>query len=281
MMSDEASNIYIPRNYPEKEFILKQIKGIDNKLYNLEIIKEKNEIIFKSNIIKDILDIQYSLNIHLKHFYNVNKKFRQYNSINEIYSKYFNNIKEENIIISSNDNKIIVYFIDGDKEKIPFILEPNEMKIDNTIRKICDKIKDIDMLKSELDKQINEKNILKNELTKQKNYNEKCILEIKKEIENFKNIIKSQKEIYDNNLGNIEKEINLIKKDINNQEKYLDIIDEVRIKRMLNKNKELLLNNNKFYISLNNLKDKGLKTSNSYFYLISLLFISFSMDIII
>ena len=75
------------------------IKGKDNKLYKLLIIKEKDEIILKSNIIDDIFDTQYIIKVYLKQFYNINKKFREFKSINDIYLKYLNNIKEKDIIL--------------------------------------------------------------------------------------------------------------------------------------------------------------------------------------
>jgi len=83
-----------------------KIKGKDNKLYKLLIIEEKDEIIFKSNIIDDIYDNQYTISICLKQFYNINEIFREYKSINDIYLKYFNNIEEKDIIIYLNKNKI-------------------------------------------------------------------------------------------------------------------------------------------------------------------------------
>ena len=86
--------------------IEKEIKGIDNKLYRLLIIKEEDEIILKSNIIDDIYYNQYILNINITQFYNLNKKFKEYKFINDIYLKYFNNIKEEDIKIYLENNKI-------------------------------------------------------------------------------------------------------------------------------------------------------------------------------
>ena len=194
-------------NFSRKELA---IKGIDNKLYNLVIIKEQNEITFKSNIINNIWDIKYILNLELKDFYYINETFRKYNSINEIYSIYFNDIKEEQISISSNDNKIIIYYSDYDEVKIPFILESNDNKIFNIIRKLCDKVEDIDTIKNELDKQKSENANLKKELEKIRNDDEKN----KKEIEKLKNLIKNQKELYDNKLENINKEMNQMKEDI-------------------------------------------------------------------
>ena len=71
-------NILAQVNFPKKELTL---KGKDNKLYNLMIINEQDEIIFKSNAINNIWDIQYSINVNIKGFYEINKIFRKYNSI--------------------------------------------------------------------------------------------------------------------------------------------------------------------------------------------------------
>ena len=214
------------------------LKGTDNRLYNLTIMKENDEIIFKSNIINNIWDTQYLLNVNLKDFYSISKTFREYKSINNIYSQFFNNINKEKIGISSNDNKIIVYFIVNDNIKVPFILESNEIKIENIIRKICDKMEDIDKLKTELDNQKMENINLKNELMKRRNDDEKNILEIKKEIENLKKSINSigLKNSYDNKL--LEEKVKEItqmkifenknKNKKNSENEYKEIIDKVK-----------------------------------------------------
>ena len=180
------------------------IKGTDNRLYNLEIIKEDDEITFKSNLINNIWDIKYIINLDIKGFYEINEAFRKYDSINEVYSKYFKDIKKEQISITSNENKIILTFNDNNKVKIPFILESNDKKIFNVIRKLCDKMEDIDTLKNELDKQKIENANLKNDLEKRRNEDAKIMAELRKENENFKKEISSsnrQKELYYIQLG--------------------------------------------------------------------------------
>jgi len=188
-------------NVSRKEFVL---KGKDDRLYSLMILNEQDKITFKSNIIDNIWNIQYVLSINITKFHNINKIFKKYNSINGIFIKYFNDIKNDKINISLNDNKIIVYFSSNDIAKIPFILEHNEMKLDNIILKLCDKIQDIDSLKIELAKKKIENDKLKNELIKIKNDNDKNISEMRKEIDNLKEEINSlnKKELYDNKLEN-------------------------------------------------------------------------------
>ena len=118
-------NILDQVNFPKKELTL---KGKDNKFYNLMITNKQNEIIFKSNILNNKLDIQYSIKVNIKDFYEINKIFRKYNSINEVYSKFFNDIKEEQLDIYSSDNKIIVYFSDNNEVKISLILKSMKWK---------------------------------------------------------------------------------------------------------------------------------------------------------
>ena len=60
------------------------------------------------------------------------------------------------------------------------------MKMGNIIRKLCDKMGDIDILKTELDKQKIESANLKKELKKRRNENGKNISELKNEIKNLK-----------------------------------------------------------------------------------------------
>ena len=230
----------IEDNFSRKEFIL---KGKDDRLYNLMILNEQDKITFKSNIIDNIWSIQYVLSINITKFYSINKIFRKYNSINEIFIKYFNDIKKEQINISSNDNKIIIYFSDNDIVEIPFILEPNEMKIDIIIRKLCDKIKDIDTLKTELDKQKIENDNLKNELIKRRNENEKNINEIRKEIESLKEAINilSQKELYDNKLENKTRKINQMKEDIKKLGKNKKLAEYAKKEEITGKNEFSIL----------------------------------------
>jgi len=200
-------------NFSRKEFIL---KGRDDRIYNLMILNEQDKITFKSNILDNIWSIQYVLSINITKFHNINEIFKKYNSINEIFIKYFNDIKSDKISISLNDNKIILYFNGNDIVEMPFILEPNEMKLDNIILKLCDKIQDIDSLKIELAKLKIENDKLKNELIKTKIDDYKIIPELRKEIENLKDVINilNQKELYDNKFEYKTKKINQVKEDI-------------------------------------------------------------------
>ena len=247
-------------NNSRKEFIL---KGKDYRLYNLMILNEQDEITFKSNIIDNIWGFQYILNLDLAKFYYINKNLRKYDSINEIFSKYFNDIKEEQISISSNDNKIIVYFSDNDIVEKPFILEPNEMKTDDIIRKLCDKI---DALKTELDKRKIENDNLRNEIIKKRSDDEKNISEIRKEIDNLKTTINNicQKELYGNKLENKDKEINQVKENIEKLDKNKKYSEYKKIDEISDKNEFSILQEKDLEskIEVNKEHDEKNKTKN-------------------
>jgi hypothetical protein len=78
------------------------LEGKNDKSFKLTIIKEDDEIIFESNILDNICNIQYTKNLNIKQFYENNKIFKKYKSIDELYSKIFENIEEKEIILSLN-----------------------------------------------------------------------------------------------------------------------------------------------------------------------------------
>jgi len=222
----DINDIHLDVNKEDiKELI---IKGTDNKLYKLIIMKENDEIILKSNIMDDIFDRQYQININLKQFYNINKIFRENKSINDIYSKHFNNIKEKYIIICLNNNRIEIKF----KEEINFILEANKLNHENIIMKLCDKI---NYINSEMNNIKIKNNNLKNIIINNKNN----MKEIKNEIKDLK--IKNEEEIM--------KKDNEIKDIIN--KKYKEIIEIINN----NKNIQSKEYDNKLLMKENIIKD--------------------------
>ena len=182
------------------------LEGKNDKSFKLTIIKEDEEIIFDSNILDNICNIQYTKNLNIKQFYENNKIFKKYKSIDELYSKIFKNIKEKEIIMSLNNNKIEANLM-IDNNKILLFLEQKEIKLDNIV---INKINEyIDILK-------NENNNLRKEIKQQKDDNEKNIKELKKEIENIKKELSDKNKVNEeiNNILNNELNDNQIIKDI-------------------------------------------------------------------
>ena len=83
--AQEAAPITL-KELPSIEY---QIKGDINKSYIQKIIQGENVINFIVNIIGDISKTLYKKIFSLKDFYNSNRIFRQYISIEELYSLFF------------------------------------------------------------------------------------------------------------------------------------------------------------------------------------------------
>ena len=89
-----------------------QIKGIDNQYYNLKIYYQDklNSILFKVKIVGDFTEIIYTNTLTLENFYNLNRFFRQYISIEEIYNLFFKNLNNKDLSLLKNKNIIHLNF---------------------------------------------------------------------------------------------------------------------------------------------------------------------------
>ena len=164
---------------PFKDFKLKD--------FNLKIYQGEKSIIYHAKEIEDLADTLYKGESSLEELYNLKRVFRQFASIEEVFTFFFKVLDESKISIKKEENKVIIGFIIefmGKKDEVKISLMPEEAKIDVIVMKLCDKIKEIDKLKIE-----NEN--LKKEFKDYKNFTENKIKEleglIKKESENIKN----------------------------------------------------------------------------------------------
>ena len=131
------------------------------KKYKVKFIKGNNEIIFQATEIGDVKGTLYIKQVKFSEFERVDKYFRQFDDINEIFSDLLNRdtnkIKLEEI--DNNIKLILQYEIRGKKKDIYFILAQEKADINKIIMNLCEKSKEIDYLKAEnerLKKQIAE-----------------------------------------------------------------------------------------------------------------------------
>ena len=132
-------------DYPNIEY---HIRGKDNKQYNTKIYQSEKSIIFIINEINDILNIKYKSELNLEEFYNLNRIFRQYISIEELFTLYFKSLKEHEIIINKQDKNIklsLLIEFRGQKEEISFTLKPEHIKYEEVIINLYEKIKDLEL----------------------------------------------------------------------------------------------------------------------------------------
>ena len=152
-----------------------QIKGNDNELYNLKIVLFDKCILFNVRDILDFRKIIYKNEILLEEFYNLNRFFRQYLSLEELFNFFLNNLQNSEISISKEkENNIKLTFIvecRGEEKEIPFILNQEQLTLENIVDNLSEKIKEIEN-QSELNKNIlNQLNEYKNNMNNINNRN--------------------------------------------------------------------------------------------------------------
>lgn len=122
--------------------------------YKIEILKGTNTIIFNATEIRDIKGSFFKNEIELNKFEQMDKYFRQFDTIDELYLD-ISKIKRTELSVEKIENNIkliLIYIIRGEKKEFPFILKREKINIDNVVNNLCEKSKEIDTLKRENEK---------------------------------------------------------------------------------------------------------------------------------
>ena len=133
----------------EKEYTIKNVSN--NKNYKVKLIKGQNSIIFNAKEIGDIKDILYKIEVAFDKFEKMDKYFRQFDNIDELYldvsKRQSNEIKVEEI--EENIKLTLIYEIRSEKKDLPFILIKENADINKIVMNLCEKSKEINDLKEE------------------------------------------------------------------------------------------------------------------------------------
>ena len=170
---------------PSKTFKLKD--------FELKIFQAENSIIVHVTENKDYSNTLYNAELSLDELVKLNRRiFRAFESIEDVFTEFFKTLGENNIIIKKEENKInltIIYEFLGTQEA-KIILNPKKPSAEETIPKLCDKVKEIDSLNLIIDEQKKTIEKIKKDFNDYKNYAENKFKElealIKKESENLK-----------------------------------------------------------------------------------------------
>ena len=161
-MISEESNTPSGNNIKYMEFY------IDN--YFLKIAINNNDILFIIYNIKLLDSIKYEIKTNKNEIYNLNKIFRIYDNIEEIYEIFIKLINEKSYRIETNNNDIKLIFEISDifkkKIEIELILKKDDDR--NEYLKILSK-EIINIKDNEIKKLIEENNIIKKEIENLKN----------------------------------------------------------------------------------------------------------------
>ena len=170
---------------PSKTFKLKD--------FELKIFQAENSIIVHVTENKDYSNTLYNAELSLDELVKLNRRiFRAFESIEDVFTEFFKTLGENNITIKKEENKInltIIYEFLGTQEA-KIILNPKKPSAEETIPKLCDKVKEIDSLNLIIDEQKKTIEKIKKDFNDYKNYAENKFKElealIKKESENLK-----------------------------------------------------------------------------------------------
>ena len=190
-------------DYPN---IIYQIKGKDANEYNFKITQKEKTIMFIINEVNDILNVEYKNEFSLQEFHYLNRLFKQYISLDELFNLYFQSLKEEEIIIIKQDKTITLTLLiefRGQKEEIIFFFQPTCIHYEEAIIKLTEKYKNIELLYNE-----------------QKTENNKKI-----------KILEEKLESKDIMINNLLERINILEKQMTNIIESKNVFDSVIIKK--------------------------------------------------
>ena len=237
----------ILKNFPKIEY---KIKGENNELYNFTISQGENSIIFLVTEVGEMPKVFYKNESSLQDIFNSNRIFRQYISLEEMFNIYFKSLKESEVIIRKDNNKIKVCFLiefRDKKDEVPFILKPEKSNIEDIVINLCEKIKEIDLLKKEIKEQksLNEK--IQKEFDIYKQNIEDKINNILKNYNSNKNNIDNKFKDYDmfnSRITGLESKLNDKENIINNLTNKINLLEK-DVQELKKKNNELEFNKKK------------------------------------
>jgi len=148
-----------PPEHQEKNLNELPSKTFKSQEFELTIYQGERKIIFRCSEIKDLSGTLYKAELTLDELYKLNNLLRGFQSIESIFTDFFQNFDESKIIFKKEDNKIIVTFIIefmGNKKEAKISLIPEKPDLNVTVMKLCDKVKEIDLLKTEFENKIKE-----------------------------------------------------------------------------------------------------------------------------
>ena len=129
---------------PSKEYCL---KGTDDNDFNLIIYKSQNSIIFHAKLIDDLSDLLYTEETDFEEFHNLNRFFKQYSTIDELFTVLFETLDDKEINISKAEKRIKLSFMvesRGKTEEVSFFLKPEKANTNDIALNLCDKVKELE-----------------------------------------------------------------------------------------------------------------------------------------
>ena len=203
-----------PPEHQEKNLNELPSKTFKSQEFELTIYQGERKIIFRCSEIKDLSGTLYKAELTLDELHKLNALLRGFQTIEKIFTSFFQKLDESQITIKKEDNKIMVTFTIvflADKLEVKISLIPEKPDLNVTVMKLCDKVKEIDLLKTEFENKIKELEKENQNLKNNLEYYHKVYLS-PEQLNKIKtsNIDSQILKLYDSN------ELNLIEKGVQN-----------------------------------------------------------------
>lgn len=143
----------LSKNNPSNQIIISEqhihLTDIEKKKYYFSICLKENSISFFAKDANDISGRVYELELSLEDFYKNDRYFRMFNDLQEIYDFFIENSQSSIKIQTENQSLIIKIEVEIIQKirKIIFILLPKDSTIEQITHNLCEKIREIDELK--------------------------------------------------------------------------------------------------------------------------------------
>ena len=113
-------------------------KSYNIKDFTLKIYQAEKTIIFISNEIEDLSATLYKGELDLDGLYKLNRAFRQFDTIEDVFNDFFKVLDESKILIKKEGNTINLIIICeslGKTSEAKIILIPEQAKIEDIVKK--------------------------------------------------------------------------------------------------------------------------------------------------
>jgi len=111
MKESNIVNITNEKVYEQLLFTEYEIKGTDNNSYNITIFLNAKSISFYVKNLSDFERIIYKNEYTLYKFYDLNRFFRQYLTLEEMFTYLFKNLKQNELKIIKSNSKITLFIV--------------------------------------------------------------------------------------------------------------------------------------------------------------------------
>ena len=142
-----------PPEHQEKNLNELPSKTFKSQEFELTIYQGERKIIFRCSEIKDLSGTLYKAELTLDELHKLNDLLRGFQTIEKIFTSFFQKLDESQITIKKEDNKIMVTFTIvflADKLEVKINLIPEKPDLNVTVMKLCDKVKEIDLLEKKI-----------------------------------------------------------------------------------------------------------------------------------